>query len=193
MGVHSSTHIDAPWHYGPVVEGKPAKTIDEVPLEWLHGPGVVIDMSHKADFEEITLEEVQADLIAKGSTIKKGTIVLIKTGRSELKGEDYVNKGIGMSRKATEWLIDHGVKVMGIDQWGFDLPLRYMVQKAKESNDPELFWQAHLVGIDREYLHMEQLINLETLPANGFQIAVFPLKLKGASASPARVIAYVAE
>ena len=33
MGVHSSTHIDAPWHYGPVVEGKKAKTIDEVPLE----------------------------------------------------------------------------------------------------------------------------------------------------------------
>lgn len=33
MGLHSTTHLDAPWHYGPVVEGKPAKTIDQVPLE----------------------------------------------------------------------------------------------------------------------------------------------------------------
>ena len=78
---------------------------------------------------------------------------------------------------------------MGIDQWGFDLPLRYMARKAKESGDSTLFWQAHLVGQMHEYLHMEQLTNLEALPANGFKVAVFPLKIKGASAAPARVVA----
>ncbi|MGE5541414.1 MAG: cyclase family protein, partial [Bacillota bacterium] len=36
---HSGTHFDAPWHFGPTSEGKPAKTIDEVPLDWCYGDG----------------------------------------------------------------------------------------------------------------------------------------------------------
>jgi kynurenine formamidase len=189
MGVHATTHIDAPWHYSPTVGGKPAKTIDEIPLEWLYAPGVKIDVSHKADFEEITVEDIAEDLIRTGARIEAGHIVLIQTGRDKGTGSDYVDRGLGMSRAATEWLIDQGVKVMGIDQWGFDLPLRYQVKKAKETGNPELFWQAHLVGAEKEYLHMEQLANLESLPAYGFTVAVFPLKLKGASAAPARVVA----
>ncbi|MEO1656050.1 MAG: cyclase family protein, partial [Bacteroidota bacterium] len=46
MGVHATTHIDAPWHYAPTCEGKPAKTIDQVPLDWCFGEGIVIDMKH---------------------------------------------------------------------------------------------------------------------------------------------------
>jgi len=189
MGVHATTHIDAPWHYNPTVAGKPAKTIDQVPLEWLYGDGFVIDVSHKKDFELVSIEDLQKDLHKNNITLQKGNIVLIKTGRSKLAGNDYVDKGIGMSAKATEWLIDQGIKVMGIDQWGWDLPLRYQVQQAKKHKNPDLFWEAHRVGIEKEYLHMEQLTNLEALPASGFKIAVFPLKIKGASAAPARVVA----
>ncbi len=191
MGVHATTHIDAPWHYHPTVEGKPAKTIDQIPLEWLYGPGVVLNMSHKADFDEITVDDVKSDLEKSGAVISKGTIVLIRTDRDQLRGNDFVEKGTGMSKAATEWLIEQGVKVMGIDQWGFDLPLKYLVKKAKETNDPNLFWQAHLVGRDREYLHMEQLTNLKALPSHGFKVAVFPLKIKGASAAPARVVGII--
>jgi kynurenine formamidase len=193
MGVHSSTHIDAPWHYGPVVEGRKAKTIDEIPLEWLYGPGVVIDMSHKPDFEEITVADIKADLKKKGTTIKPGHIVLIRTDRDKQTGDDFVHKGTGMGKEATLWLIDQGVKVMGIDQWGWDLPLRHLVSKAKETKNKQLFWQAHLVGLDKEYLHMEQLTNLAALPPTGFKVAVFPLKIKGASAAPARVVAIFEE
>lgn len=189
MGVHSTTHIDAPWHYGPTVAGQRAKTIDEVPLEWLYGDGVVIDMSHKADFDVITVEDIQQDLQKSGATLAKGTIVLIRTDRDQLKGKDFFERGTGMSKEATKWLIQQGIKVMGIDQWGFDLPLKYLVQKAKESNNPELFWEAHLVGLEQEYLHMEQLTNLAALPSYGFKVAVFPLKIKAASAAPARVVA----
>ncbi len=189
MGVHATTHIDAPWHYGPVVAGEKAKTIDEVPLEWLFAPGIVINVAHKNDYEEITIDDIKEDLNKTGSEIQPGNIILIRTDRDKLVGQDYVNRGVGMSKPATEWLIDQGVKVMGIDQWGFDLPLRYLAKKAKETNNPELFWQAHLVGLEKEYLHMEQLTNLEALPAHGFKVAVFPLKLKNASASPARVVA----
>lgn len=189
MGVHSSTHIDAPWHYSPTVAGQPAKTIDQVPLEWCYGDGVVINMSHKADFEEITVDDLKTDLQKNNITLQQGNIVLIRTDRDKLQGADFVDKGTGMSKEATEWLIDQGIKVMGIDQWGWDLPLRYLVREAKRTNNPDLFWQAHLVGKDKEYCHMEQLTNLSALPANGFKIAVFPLKIKGASAAPARVVA----
>ena len=191
MGVHSSTHIDAPWHYSPTVAGKPAKTIDQVPLEWLYGPGVVIDMSHKPDYEEITVQDLQNDLTKTGAKLAPGTIVLIRTDRDQLKGKEFVERGTGMGRAATEWLIDQGIKVMGIDQWGWDLPLRYLAAQAKATNDPNLFWQAHLVGQEKEYLHMEQLTNLKALPSHGFKVAVFPLKIKGASAAPARVVGII--
>ncbi|NSL88219.1 cyclase family protein [Chitinophaga solisilvae] len=190
MGVHATTHMDAPWHYAPVVNGQPAKTIDEIPLEWCYGDGVVIDMTHKADFEEITLTDIQENLAATGAMIRPGTIVLIRTGRDQFIGtSEYPMRGTGMSAAATHWLIDQGVKVMGIDQWGWDLPLKYMVQQARTSAQQDYFWQAHLVGREKEYCHMEQLVNLGALPPYGFKVAVFPLKIKGASAAPARVVA----
>lgn len=190
MGVHAATHIDAPWHYGPTSEGKKAKTIDEVPLEWCYGNGVVINMCHKSDNEVITEKDLQHELAKIGYSIKPMDIVLIYTGRDQYLGtKEYPDRGTGMSAAATRWLIEQGVKVMGIDQWGFDIPLRYQTKKAKQTNDEALFWEAHRVGIDHEYCHMEQLTNLGSLPPFGFKVAVFPLKIKGASAAPARVVA----
>ena len=192
MGVHSTTHIDAPWHYSPTCEGKPAKTIDEIPLEWCFGDGLVIDMRHKEDFDGITANDLQEYLDKNQLRIEKGMIVLIMTGRDQHMGtKKFFTHGTGMTADATNWLIDQGVKVMGIDQWGWDLPLPYLIQKAKETNNPDLFWEAHLVGRDREYLHMEQLTNLQSLPSRGFKVAVFPLKIVGASAAPARVVAII--
>ncbi len=192
MGVHSTTHIDAPWHYSPTTNGKKSKTVDEIPLEWCFADGIVIDMKHKVDFDPITTKDIQQFLAVNNLVIKANMIVLIKTGRDKFNGsKDFHKKGTGMSAEATEWLIDQGIKVMGIDSWGWDLPLPYMLQKAKETGNSELFWEAHLVGKNKEYCHMEQLINLDTLPLTGFKIAVFPLKIVGASAAPARVVAMI--
>jgi len=192
MGVHSTTHLDAPWHYSPICEGKPAKTIDEIPLEWCFGKGVVINMSHKRDYDPITVNDLVAFLNKENISLSPGMIVLIRTDRDQLMGsQEFFLKGTGMSAAATEWLIDQGIKVMGIDQWGWDLPLPYLIKKAKDTNNPELFWEAHLVGVDREYCHMEQLTNLSALPTTGFKVAAFPLKIKGGSAAPARVVAII--
>ena len=190
MGVHATTHIDAPWHYSETVNGKKAKTIDEIPLDWCYGEGVVIDMKHKADFDPITVHDIKNFLRNENITLQPDQIVLIKTGRDIYNGEkDFHTKGTGMSAEATRWLIDQGIRVMGIDSWGWDLPLPYLIKKAKETNNPDLFWEAHLVGQEKEYCHMEQLVNLDALPYSGFKIAVFPLKIVGASAAPARVVA----
>lgn len=192
MGVHSTTHLDAPWHYGPQCEGKKAKTIDEVPLEWCYGEGLVIDMREKPDFDVISTKDIK-DFLAKNKLeVKPNMIVLIMTGRDQHMGtEKFFTHGTGMSAEATEWLIDKGIKVMGIDQWGWDLPLPFLVKEAKKHQNPDLFWEAHLVGVDKEYCHMEQLTNLESLPYSGFKVAAFPLKIKGASAGPARVVAMI--
>ena len=190
MGVHSTTHIDAPWHYAPTCNGAPAKTIDEIPLDWCYGEGVVIDMKHKVDFDPISVSDIEEFLKKEQLKLVPGMIVLIKTGRDKFNGtKDFHKKGTGMSAEATNWLIDKGIKVMGIDSWGWDLPLPYLIEQAKKTNNPELFWEAHLVGKDKEYCHMEQLVNLDALPYCGFKVAVFPLKIVGASAAPARVVA----
>lgn len=190
MGVHSTTHLDAPWHYAPTTNGQKSKTIDEIPLEWCFGDGIVIDMKHKADFDPITVKDLDDFLKKNELNLKSGMIVLINTGRDKFNGtKDFHKIGTGMSAEATEWLIDQGIKIMGIDSWGWDLPLPYMLKKAKETKNPELFWEAHLVGRHKEYCHMEQLVNLDALPFTGFKVAVFPLKIVGASAAPARVVA----
>ncbi len=190
MGVHATTHIDAPYHYAPVVDGKPAKTIDQMPLEWGYGDGVVLDLSHKADNDMITLLDLQRAVKESSAKISDGTIVLIRTDRDKYVGtKEYPDRGTGMSGEATRWLIEQGVKVMGIDQWGWDLPLRYQAKLAKTKNSDQLFWEGHRVGAELEYFHMEQLVNLSKLPTEGFKVAVFPLSIRGASAAPARVVA----
>ncbi len=190
MGVHATTHIDAPWHYSPTTNGKRSKTIDEIPLDWCYGDGLVIDMTHKKDYDPITVKDLQGFLQENSLSLNPEMIVLIKTGRDKYNGTPNFHKiGTGMSAAATEWLIDSGIKVMGIDSWGWDLPLPYMIKKAKETGDSEYFWEAHLVGQRKEYCHIEQLVNLDALPLIGFKVAVFPLKIVGASAAPARVVA----
>jgi kynurenine formamidase len=192
LGVHSTTHIDAPWHYGPTSGGKPAATIDEIPLEKCIGPGVVLDMTHKADDDPITVADMETALVKTGAALNERTIVLIRTGRDRLMGtKAFWTTGTGMSAAATEWLLDRGPTVMGIDQWGWDLPFRAQIAKARATGDDTLFWEAHRVGQRRPYWHMEQLTNLSALPASGFEVMVLPLKIVGASAAPARVVAVI--
>src|SRR5215470_11753536 len=113
MGVHSTTHIDAPWHYGPISAGRPAQTIDEIPLERCIGPGVVLDMTHKADNEPITIADMEAALGRTGAALTERTIVLIRTGRDKHIGtKHYWKTGTGMTAASTEWLLDRGVTVM---------------------------------------------------------------------------------
>ncbi len=129
---HATTHIDAPWHYGPVSAGAPAQTIDEIPLDRCIGAGVVLDLSHKADDDPITVADMEAALAKTGATLTEQTIVLIRTGRDKLMDtKEFWQTGTGMSAAATEWLLDRGVTVMGIDQWGWDLPFRAQIAKSQ--------------------------------------------------------------
>ena len=190
---HGTTHLDAPYHYGPVqIGGEPAMTIDQVPLEWCYGPGVVLDMTHKGDGEMISGADVRGALVQTGHTLQPNDIVLVHTGGDQLLGSpDYFTKGPGVSREATEWLLDQGVRVMGIDAWGWDGPLQAQAKRARAANRPGVFWEAHYLGVERPYCHLERLANLYLLPPSGFTVCCFPLKVKGGSAGPVRAVAIV--
>ncbi len=191
FGTHNSTHVDAPWHYNSTVRGRRAQTIDELPLEWFHGPGVVLDMTAKEDGDAMTAAEAEAALAAAGHSLSPGDIVLVRTGRDAFYGEpDYIARGPGVTAEATRWLWERGVRVMGIDAWGWDRPLHIQAEEAKQRQEPGVFWEAH--QCDLPYSQIERLVNLGALPRpHGFKVACFPLRLVGGSAAPARVVAIV--
>jgi len=188
IGTHNSTHIDAPYHYNSVVAGAPAQTVDELPLEWFFGPGVVVDFRHKADGDAVTAGEIEDALAAAEHTLGERDIVLVRTGRDSFYGTaDYMFRGPGVTAEATHWLYDRGVRVMGIDAWGWDRPLNMEAADALEDDATGVFWAAHQA--DLPYCQIERLYGLDALPPAGFSVACFPLRLAAASAAPARVVA----
>jgi kynurenine formamidase len=190
LGTHNTTHIDAPWHYNSQIQGKRSETIDELPLEWFFSDGVILDMSHKADGDGMTAKEAQNELKRIQYTLKPLDIVMVRTGRDAFYGQpDYMFRGCGVTAEATHWLFDQGIRVMGIDAWGWDTPLDRQAQEALTSGKPGIFWAAHQA--DLPYAQIERLVNLGGLPPYGFKVSCFPLKIKGGSAGPARIVALV--
>ena len=74
---HAGTHVDAPWHYYPTSEGKKARTIDELPLEWFYGDGVLLDMRHKERGGVISTADIKAALQKIAYTLKARDIVSV--------------------------------------------------------------------------------------------------------------------
>lgn len=187
---HCGTHVDAPYHFGPILGGEPAKTIDEVPLEWFFCDGVRLDLRFVERNALITVEDIKKSIEGIEYEIKPNDIVLIWTDFDKLiYTPAYLKEQPGMSREATEYLLDMGVKVIGIDAYGFDRSFGCQAAEYKEGKIKELF-PGHMVGRDREYVHMEKLGHLDELPtASGFKVACFPTKNKGCTAGMTRVVA----
>jgi len=188
---HSGTHVDAPWHYFPRSEGKRARTIDEMPLEWFYGDGVVLDMRHKPRGSAVSVDDLKGALGRIKYDVKPWDIVLIQTGADKLWGKrEYFEAGCGMTRDSTLWLVEKGVRVMGIDAWGWDRPFWALKEEFARTGDKGLLWGAHYAGIEKEYCHIEKLANLGQLPRPfGFRVVCFPVKLTGGSAGWSRVVA----
>lgn len=192
LTTHSGTHLDAPYHYHPTMDqGETALTIDRVPLEWCFQDGVLLDFSHKADGERIEAAEVEAELERIDYEIKPLDIVLVRTGADAAWGRpEYLVKGAGMTRASTLYLLDRGVRVVGIDAWSWDRPLSFLAKEFQDTGDPSVIWEAHFAGIEKGYCHMEKLTNLDKLPRpHGFKVSCFPVKIKDASAGWTRPVA----
>ncbi|WP_438486773.1 cyclase family protein [Streptomyces sp. S186] len=195
LTTHTGTHMDAPLHYGPVSGGAPAQSIDQVPLEWCHGPGVRLDVRHVPPGEGITTDHVEAALKEAGHELSPGDIALLWTGADRLWGSaDYLRVYPGLTGAATAYLVERGVRVIGIDAWGLDRPMHRMIEDYRRTGDNGYLWPAHIYGRTAPYLQLEKLARLDALPAaTGFTVSCFPVAVAGAGAGWTRVVALVAE
>ena len=191
LTTHNGTHLDAPWHFHPTQDGgKPAMTIDEVPLDWCFQPGVKLDFRHLPDGHVVTAAEVEAELRRIGHRLEPLDIVLVNTAAGAAVGNPaFVDIGCGMGYEATMYLTSRGVRVTGTDAWSWDAPFSHTAKKVAATGDYSLVWEGHKAGRDIGYCHLEKLHNLEALPPNGFTVCCFPHKIRGASAGWTRAVA----
>jgi kynurenine formamidase len=198
VNTHNGTHMDAPWHFHSTQDAalaggsRPAMTIDEIPLEWCLRPAVKLDFRHFSDGVIVSSDDVRAELDRIGYQLKPFDIVLVNTSAGACYGQqDYVSKGCGMGREATTFLIESGVKIVGTDAWSWDAPFVHTAKRWQEQRDPSIIWEGHKVGRELGYFQMEKLHNLESLPACGFTVSCFPVKIRRASAGWVRAVAIV--
>ena len=191
--VHMGSHVDAPFHYGSKSEGKPSKKIEDLPLEWCLGDGVVLDFTHMKYPGVIKEEDVVKALNKIKYKLKPMDIVLINTGGDKNLGTpEYVTKYVGMDPSAVEYIIDHGIKMIGIDTIGLDRPCFEMFNEFLETKDKSKLWPSHFLGRKREYAHMERLGNLSAIPKPfGFKVSCLPVKVKNAGAGWCRAVAII--
>ena len=182
---HGGTHLDAPIHFA---EGK--RTVDQVPLEQLIGPAVVIDVSPEAEASRdyrLTRDDVLAFEKTHGR-IAPGTIVLLRTGWSrhwpdveaylgdDTPGDASKLRFPSFGEEAARLLVeDRRVAALGVDTASIDYG---------QSTD----FLVHRIAAERNVPGLENLTNLEHLPPRGATVIALPIKIEGGSGGPVRVV-----
>jgi kynurenine formamidase len=187
---HCGTHMDAPIHFA---EGR--QTADEVPLDRLIGAGIVIDVSERAlrdpDYQ-VTVDDLHAWTTRHG-TIPSGAIVLLRTGHGRYYADRVRYLGTdkqgpeavpelhfpGLHHSAARWLVERrAVKAVGLDTPSIDYG-----QSTR--------FETHQVLAQANTPVFENLARLDQLPAQGFLVVALPMKIKGGSGGPLRIVAAV--
>ena len=185
---HGGTHIDAPVHFG---EGK--RTVDEVPLEQLMGPGIVVDVREACARDRdhrVTADELQAWEREHGR-IPAGAIVLLHTGfgrfwpdRARYMGTDGRGPDAvrdlhfpGLDPAAARWLVsERSIRAVGLDTPSID-------------HGPSRSFDTHRVLSGANVPALENVARLELLPPSGFTVIALPMKIRGGSGGPVRIAA----
>jgi len=167
MGVHTGTHMDAPFHFFPS-----GLTIDRIPLEQCLGPALLVDLRGLAASSEIDLTAIP-DLKNKLSQTRK---LILNTGWAQYWGDaTYFTDHPRISAESAAFLVDCGIHLIGVDTPSVD----------------RLPFPAHLAFLSNGVVILENLTNLDAIGTDEFQLTVLPLKLTGRDASPVRAIASV--
>jgi len=172
LSSHTGTHMDAPHHF---LE-KGAK-IHEISLEKLVSEAALIK-SKKSGCESITKTDIQ-NFEKKLGKIERSSSVIFSTGwQRNLQKKYYFTKNPGLSVSAAKYLASKKVSLVGIDSPSIDL-----------GTDSK--FSVHHVFSKKGILIVENLANLEKIKSSKFHLVVLPLKLKNATGSPVRAIAFV--
>jgi len=169
---HTSTHVDAPNHF--VKEGP---TIEKVPADTYVGWSTALDFTNLPPNHEISEEELKAKVEALPFKVGEGWIILLHTGYSDKAGTEEWYKHPGLSEGACKYLVELGVKAIGVDA---------------PSPDHEPF-PAHNILLPKGIAIYENLINLDKVVGKKFLFVGLPLKLVGGTASPVRAVAIIME
>ena len=183
MPEHFGTHIDAPCHFE---QGQP--TLDAIPATDLFAPGVVVDATMQSETEAdylLTVADLTAWETAHGP-IPTRAVVLLRTGWSRhwnsnarYRNQDALGKMHfpGFSADAARWLVkERNVRGIGIDTLSMDYG---------PSRD---FIVHHIVNGAGRY-GLENVANLDKLPARNFFLIVAPIKIASGTGGPTRLFA----
>jgi kynurenine formamidase len=169
MSTHTGTHVDAPCHFKPGLA-----SIDMIPADRLVCNAVLIRVEKRAS----QLIE-QHDL---GDRIKQGDAVVIATGwEKRAASRNYMTENPGLSKQAARYLAKKKVNAVAIDCPSIDAGI-------------DSRFTAHNILLPHNILAIENLCNLDRIASTSsrkFTLIISPLKLGGATGSPARVFALV--
>lgn len=175
MVVHHGTHIDAPRHF--IADG-PA--MDEVPLDRLHGPGVV----WRFDVADRGVIDV-ADLERATPRMRPGDIVLIDSGRAQHVNTDRYMQHACLTGEAAAWLVEHGARLVGVDFATPDL--------AAHLRPADFAFPVHYTLLSRGVLIAEHVTNLTPLAGKRAEIMFLGLNIAGSDGAPVRPVARAVE
>ena len=172
LSSHTGTHMDAPYHF---LE-KGAK-IHEISLKKLVSEAALIQ-SRKGSGESITKTDIQK-FEKKSGKIDGYSSVIFQTGwQRNLQKKYYFTKNPGLSVSAAKYLASKKINLVGIDSPSIDL--------GKDNK-----FSVHQIFAKKGILIVENLANLDKIKSSKFHLVVLPLKLKNATGSPVRAIAFV--
>lgn len=167
IGAHTGTHIDAPIHFVPGRKG-----IDGLLLPTLIGPAYVVDLTHVS--HEINGHDFEQAPIPHGTER-----LLCKTSNSSLWSKSpaaFDRNFVGIARDGAQWLVDHGIKLVGVDYLGIE---RY---ESVGNGAP-----THHLLLENELVIVEGL-DLSNVQAGEYELICLPVKIKNSDGAPCRAI-----
>ena len=172
MSSHTGTHLDAPYHFQ-----EKGEKIHEISLKRLVSSAILVKSRKKGD-QPITKTDIQK-FEKKHGKIPSGSTVIFWTGwQKMIKNISYFIRNPGLSTAAAKYLVSKKINLVGTDSPSIDL--------GKDKRFP-----VHHIFSKNNVLIVENLTNLEKIRSSKFHFVVLPLKLKGATGSPVRAIAFV--
>lgn len=172
MICHAGTHVDAPSHF--IMD---APSITDIPMDRFMGDGVLARLEDVGDYGLITPEA----LAAAAPDLRVEDVLLIDTGWSEKWPSGDYARHPSLSLDAAQWLVDRGVKLVGID---FATP-----DASTDIRPPGFTWPVHKRLLSHGVLIVEHLRNLSSLRAGRIAFMCLPLAVRGADGAPARAVA----
>ena len=187
---HGGTHLDAPVHFA-----KGHHSVDEIPLEQLMGNAILVDVSRQCAKDRdyrVTIADL-TNWERTNGRIPTGAIVFLRTGfgkhypdRTKYLGTDERGPAAvaklhfpGLHPDAARWLMtNRSIKAIGLDTASIDFG-----QSTK--------FESHQILFERNVPAFENVANLDKLPLRGFSVIALPMKIKGGSGGPLRIVGYL--